>query len=29
VDVMFDPDVQPFYARLGMLPSTGMMIRRA
>ena len=28
VDVMCDPDVQPFYARLGMLPSTGMMIRR-
>jgi len=29
VDVMCDPDVQPFYARLGMLPSTGMVMRRA
>lgn len=28
VDVMCDPDVQPFCARLGMLSSTGMMIRR-
>lgn len=28
VDVMCDPDVQPFYARLGMQPSAGMIIRR-
>ena len=28
VDVLCDPGLQPFYARLGMLPSTGMMIRR-
>lgn len=28
VDVICDPDVQPFYARLRMLPSTGMTIRR-
>ncbi len=26
-DVMCDLGIQPFYARLGMLPSTGMMIR--
>ncbi len=29
VDVMCDPGIQPFYARLGMLPSTGMMIRES
>ena len=28
VDVMCDCNVQPFYERLGMLPSTGMVIRR-
>ncbi len=28
VDVMCDRDMQPFYARLGMLPSMGMMMRR-
>lgn len=28
VDVMCDPEVQPFYARFGMTPSTGMVIRR-
>jgi GNAT superfamily N-acetyltransferase len=28
VDVMCDADVQPFYARLGMQPARGMMLRR-
>jgi predicted N-acetyltransferase YhbS len=28
VDVMCDADVQPFYARLGMQPAQGMMLRR-
>jgi GNAT superfamily N-acetyltransferase len=28
VDVMCDADVQPFYARLGMQPAPGMMLRR-
>jgi ribosomal protein S18 acetylase RimI-like enzyme len=28
VDVMCDTDVQPFYARLGMQPAQGMMLRR-
>lgn len=28
VDVMCDADVQPFYARLGMQPALGMMLRR-
>lgn len=28
IDVMCDPDVQPFYARFGMVPWTGMIIRR-
>ena len=28
VDLLCDPDVQPFYARLGMRPATGMLIRR-
>jgi ribosomal protein S18 acetylase RimI-like enzyme len=27
IDLLCDPDVQPFYARHGMLPATGMMIR--
>jgi ribosomal protein S18 acetylase RimI-like enzyme len=27
IDLMCDPDVQPFYKRLGMRPSTGMVIR--
>lgn len=27
VDLLCDPEVQPFYARLGMRPATGMMIR--
>ena len=27
VDVLCDPDVQPFYARLGMRPTTGMLVR--
>ena len=27
IDLMCDPDVQPFYARLGMRPATGMLIR--
>jgi ribosomal protein S18 acetylase RimI-like enzyme len=27
IDLMCDPDVQPFYERLGMRPSTGMVIR--
>src|SRR5262245_50233200 len=27
IDLMCDPDVQPFYARLGMHPATGMLIR--
>ncbi|MDD2202220.1 MAG: GNAT family N-acetyltransferase [Firmicutes bacterium] len=28
IDVICDPDVQAFYARLGMVPWTGMIIRR-
>jgi GNAT superfamily N-acetyltransferase len=28
IDLTCDPDVQPFYERLGFRPSTGMMIRR-
>lgn len=28
IDLICDPDVQGFYARLGMTPSTGMSIRR-
>ena len=27
VDLLCDADVQPFYARLGMRPATGMMVR--
>ena len=27
IDLLCDPDVQPFYARLGMRPATGMLIR--
>jgi GNAT superfamily N-acetyltransferase len=27
IDLMCDPDVQPFYERLGMRPSTGMIVR--
>jgi len=27
IDLTCDPNVQPFYARLGLVPSTGMMIR--
>ncbi len=27
IDLTCDPDVQPFYARLGLVPSTGMMMR--
>jgi ribosomal protein S18 acetylase RimI-like enzyme len=27
IDLTCDPDVQPFYARLGMRPSTGMLVR--
>jgi ribosomal protein S18 acetylase RimI-like enzyme len=27
IDLMCDPEVQPFYASLGMRPATGMMIR--
>ena len=27
IDLMCDPDVQPFYARLGLHPSTGMVVR--
>lgn len=27
IDLMCDPDVQPFYERLGLRPSTGMIIR--
>ncbi|MFN8468828.1 MAG: GNAT family N-acetyltransferase [Caldilineaceae bacterium] len=27
IDLLCDPDVQPFYARLGMRPSGGMLIR--
>ena len=27
VDLLCDPDLQPFYASLGMVPATGMMIR--
>lgn len=27
VDLMCDPDLQPFYARLGMQPATGMIVR--
>ncbi len=27
IDLMCDPEVQPFYARLGMRPSTGMIMR--
>lgn len=27
IDLMCDPEVQPFYARLGMRPSSGMLIR--
>jgi ribosomal protein S18 acetylase RimI-like enzyme len=28
VDLLCDEDIQPFYARLGMRPATGMLIRR-
>ncbi|MGH2559907.1 MAG: GNAT family N-acetyltransferase [Thermomicrobiales bacterium] len=28
VDLLCDEDIQPFYARLGMQPATGMLIRR-
>ena len=28
VDLMCDPDLQPFYASLGMRPAAGMMVRR-
>ena len=28
IDLTCDPDVQPFYARLGLRPSTGMIMRR-
>jgi ribosomal protein S18 acetylase RimI-like enzyme len=27
IDLLCDPDVQPFYARLGMRPASGMLIR--
>ena len=27
VDLMCDPEVQPFYARLGMRPASGVMVR--
>ena len=27
IDLLCDPEVQPFYARCGMKPATGMMIR--
>lgn len=27
IDLLCDPDVQPFYARLGMRPATGMAVR--
>lgn len=27
IDLMCDPEIQPFYARLGLTPSTGMSIR--
>jgi ribosomal protein S18 acetylase RimI-like enzyme len=27
IDLLCDPDVQPFYTRLGMRPATGMLIR--
>jgi hypothetical protein len=27
IDLLCDPDVQPFYGRLGMRPATGMLIR--
>jgi len=27
IDLLCDPDIQPFYARLGMRPATGMLIR--
>ena len=27
IDLLCDPDVQPFYARLGMKPATGMVLR--
>jgi ribosomal protein S18 acetylase RimI-like enzyme len=27
IDLLCDPDVQPFYARLGMRPGTGMFVR--
>ncbi len=27
IDLLCDPEVQPFYARLGMRPATGMLIR--
>ena len=27
VNLLCDPDLQPFYASLGMVPATGMMIR--
>lgn len=27
IDLICDPEVQPFYARLGMRPSTGMLVR--
>ena len=27
VDLLCDPDVQPFYARLGLRPTTGMLLR--
>ena len=28
VDLMCDPEVQPFYARLGLRPASGMLRRR-
>lgn len=28
VDLLCDPDVQPFYARLGLRPASGMLLRR-
>lgn len=27
IDILCDPELQPFYARFGMLPSTGVLIR--
>jgi GNAT superfamily N-acetyltransferase len=27
IDLLCDPELQPFYARLGMRPATGMLVR--